>query len=52
MTEGLENHVDCQTQGICRDDLVDEITELAFPHIYLFDDGAMVVETSLETNVV
>ena len=52
VTEGLEEHVDCQTQGICRDDLVDEITGLAFPNTFVFDDGAMVVETSLEANVV
>lgn len=52
VTEGLEEHVDCQTQGICRDDLVDEITGLALPNTFVFDDGAMVVETSLEANVV
>lgn len=51
VAEGLEEHVDCQTQGICRADLVNEITDLAFPHSYVFDDGAMVVETLLEANV-
>ena len=43
----LENQVDCASLNICRDDLEREILAQAVPNTYLFDDGAIVFQTSL-----
>ena len=42
LAKGLEPYADCLPLDICREDLVDEITALAFPNSYAFDDGKMV----------
>ncbi|MCY3736711.1 MAG: collagenase [Gemmatimonadaceae bacterium] len=46
--KGLEDHVDCQGLNICREVLEGEILLRAVPHIYRFDQGALVFQTSLD----
>ena len=52
VVKNLEEHIDCETLDICRQDVVDEITASTFPHRYVFDDGRMIVETSLDTTAI
>ena len=46
--QGLENQVDCASLDICRDALEEEILTQALPNTYSFDNGELVLVTSLE----
>ena len=48
LAKGLEPYADCLPLDICREVLVNEISALAFPNTYAFDDGKMVFVTSLD----
>ena len=48
----LEEYVDCQALGICRQDLVDEIVAQVFPNRFVFDDGQLVFETALDLETI
>lgn len=47
---GLTQYANCETFGICG--VNEEVFALVFPNRYVFDDGAMVVETPLAEGVI
>ena len=50
VVEGLNQYVDCAQLGLCS--IRDEVIALVFPNRFVFDDGAMVVETPLDQGVI
>lgn len=48
----IDYFLDCQTsrpgETVCKDDIVPELENILFPNEYIFDDGAIVVKTSLD----
>ncbi|HIK00901.1 TPA: M9 family metallopeptidase N-terminal domain-containing protein, partial [archaeon] len=52
----LDKFANCQTsrpnERICRSDLIPEIERMLFPNHYVFDDGALIVNTSLSLDTI
>ncbi|MBD3203843.1 collagenase [Candidatus Woesearchaeota archaeon] len=56
VVSALDKFNNCETanpgETICKEDIIPEIEEMLFPYEYIFDDGALVVKTSLDLETI